>query len=84
MPRGLRRVSVVAIMSSVLAATAVVALGGCGASNRLETGYRYSPLGATAVERRGFYADRYSPEALRSEQGGGDDGFQRGRGPLNR
>ena len=82
MPRGRHSISRFALALAVIAPTLL--LGGCGGSNRLETGYRYSPLGATAIERRAFYADRYSPEAIRSEQGGGDDAFQRGRGPLNR
>jgi hypothetical protein len=40
--------------------------GGCGMD--LETGYKYRPLGASAVERRGYYASPYSPERNAAEQ----------------
>jgi len=49
----------------VLLAMLVVA-GGCGMD--LETGYKYRPLGASAVERRGYYASPYSPEKSAAEQ----------------
>ena len=53
-------------------------LGGCGGANQLETGYRYQPLTSTSVERRAFYADSFSLEAMRAEaeaqQGGGGSG----------
>lgn len=60
---------------------ATFALGGCGDSNRLETGYRYQPLGSTSVERRAFYADPFSEEAMRGEAQ--SDQLRR-RGPLSR
>ncbi len=34
-----------------------------GCSDKLETGYKPRPLGASGIERRGFYADQFSPEA---------------------
>jgi hypothetical protein len=36
--------------------------GGCG-SRKLETGYQYTPLDATPVQRRAYYAGAFSPEA---------------------
>jgi len=39
---------------------------GCGMD--LETGYKYRPLGASAVERRAYYASPYSPEKNAAEQ----------------
>jgi hypothetical protein len=35
---------------------------GCG-GRKLETGYQYTPLGATPVQRRAYYAGPFSPEA---------------------
>lgn len=46
----------------LLALFVVAALGGCG-SDRLETGYAYTPLGDSTAKRRGYYADPFSPEA---------------------
>ena len=43
-----------------------VFLASCG--NELETGYKYRPLGATAVQRRAYYASPYSPEKSAAEQ----------------
>ena len=40
----------------------VAPLAGCG-SNKLETGYAYTPLGDSSAKRRGYYADPFSPEA---------------------
>lgn len=45
--------------SSILAA----AVGGCSRGNTLETGYAYRPLSASPAEIRGFYAERFTPEA---------------------
>ena len=41
--------------------------GGCGGS-KLETGYAYTPLGASPTVRRGFYADPFSPEAREAQR----------------
>jgi hypothetical protein len=43
---------------------------GCGLANsgRLETGYRYRALGDTEPERRAYYTDTYSLEALMAQQ----------------
>ena len=51
-----------AVMSLVFVGFA----GGCGMD--LETGYKYRPLGASAVERRGYYASPYSAEKNAAEQ----------------
>ena len=40
--------------------------GGC--SMELETGYKYRPLNATPVQRRGYYASPYSQEKAAAEQ----------------
>jgi hypothetical protein len=40
--------------------------GGCGME--LETGYKYRPLNATPVQRRGYYASPYSQEKAAAEQ----------------
>ena len=40
----------------------LTAAPGCG-GRRLETGYEYTPLGATPVQRRAYYAGPFSPEA---------------------
>ncbi|MGN6504594.1 MAG: hypothetical protein ACTHM6_03425 [Tepidisphaeraceae bacterium] len=40
--------------------------GGCG-SNKLETGYAYTPLGDSSAKRRSYYADPFSPEARVAE-----------------
>ncbi|HEY1629455.1 MAG TPA: hypothetical protein VGF52_06330 [Tepidisphaeraceae bacterium] len=39
----------------------LAALGGC--SSTLETGYKPTPLGASAAMRRSYYASPFSPEA---------------------
>lgn len=44
----------------------LVISGGCGMD--LETGYKYRPLGASAVERRGYYANPYSAEKNAAQQ----------------
>lgn len=38
-------------------------LAGCTSGNKLETGYAVRPLSATPTEIRGFYAERFTPEA---------------------
>jgi hypothetical protein len=38
-------------------------LAGCTSANKLETGYTYRPLSASPAEIRGFYAERFTPEA---------------------
>jgi hypothetical protein len=52
--------------SIVLAGLGALATAGCGMD--LETGYKYRPLGASAVERRGYYASPYSAEKNAAEQ----------------
>ena len=47
---------------ALLLALVAAGLCGCG-SDRLETGYVYTPLGDNSVKRRGYYADPFSPEA---------------------
>lgn len=42
-------------------------IGGCR-SGKLETGYRYRPLGANEAQRRAFYAPEYSREASAVER----------------
>lgn len=58
-----------------------LSLAGCSDANRLETGYRYQRLGSTQIERRAYYADRFSEEAIRGESQS-DRPIPRGR--LNR
>jgi len=43
-----------------------VLLAGCGME--LETGYKYRPLSASPVQRRGYYASPYSQEKAAAEQ----------------
>ena len=45
---------------------------GCG-SNKLETGYQYTPLGATPTQRRAYYAGPFSPEARQAMMENGAD-----------
>ena len=48
---------------TLLTLTAAALLSaGCG-SNKLETGYTYSPLDSSATQRRAYYAGPFSPEA---------------------
>ena len=39
-----------------------------GCSMELETGYKYRPLNATPIQRRGYYASPYSQEKAAAEQ----------------
>jgi hypothetical protein len=50
----------------VAAASLAFWLAGCG--YELETGYKYRPLNASSVQRRGYYASPYSPEKDAAEQ----------------
>ncbi len=68
MRRPLRQVALAAAL--LLGGLAII---GCGGANRLETGYAYTPLRATEVQRRAFYADPYSGEAQRAAQEAGQD-----------
>ena len=61
MPRPLQR-------SVRLLALPALILAGCGTTGVLETGYDYRSLNSTEVERRAFYADAYSLEAIRAQQ----------------
>ncbi|HEX8323979.1 MAG TPA: hypothetical protein VF595_08695 [Tepidisphaeraceae bacterium] len=51
-----------ALLLPTLLLVLAAALGGCG-SDKLETGYAYTPLGDSSAKRRGYYADPFSPEA---------------------
>jgi len=51
--------------AAVLAPFAFLAAG-CGME--LETGYKYRPLSASPVQRRGYYASPYSQEKAAAEQ----------------
>ena len=42
-------------------------LAGCS-SNKLETGYVYTPLGDSPAQRRGYYADPFSPESRAAQK----------------
>jgi hypothetical protein len=48
-------------MRSWLCASAVVLLVGC--SSKLETGYQPQLIGASAAQRRAYYATPFSPES---------------------
>ncbi|HEY8748050.1 MAG TPA: hypothetical protein VIM11_08750 [Tepidisphaeraceae bacterium] len=39
-----------------------------GCSMELETGYKYRPLNASSVQRRGYYASPYTQEKAAAEQ----------------
>jgi len=39
---------------------------GCG-KGQLETGYKYTPLGSTSVQRRAYYSGPFSPEARQAQ-----------------
>lgn len=54
-----RSVRAIVIGGVLLGATAV----GCTRGNKLETGYTYRPLTASPAEIRGYYAERFTPEA---------------------
>lgn len=61
-----------------------IAAPGCG-GRKLETGYQYTPLGATPVQRRAYYAGPFSPEArdaLMSREGAGDAIGNTGNRPM--
>lgn len=60
------------MMLAVLSSFALLPLSGCG-SNKLETGYRYSPLGESAIQRRAYYAGPFSPEARAALMAPGND-----------
>lgn len=49
---------------AMLLTAALLIVGGLGCeTEKLETGYVYSPLGDSSSKRRGYYADPFSPEA---------------------
>ena len=62
------------VLLAAVAAPAVVSLIGCGQAGRLETGYKIRPLGSNLEQRRAFYADPYSREALQAEAAAADSG----------
>jgi hypothetical protein len=43
-------------------------LGIAGCASKLETGYQPRTLGSSAEMRRGYYAERFSPEAQKAKQ----------------
>jgi hypothetical protein len=47
----------------------LVAAGGC--ESKLETGYKYTPLGASEEQRRAFYAPAFSPQTHKPLDEGG-------------
>ena len=51
----------------------VILITAAGCSDRLETGYKPRPLGASGTERRGYYADPFSPEAREAAVKRGDE-----------
>lgn len=52
----------------VLSAVLLSPLFSSGCGMELETGYKYRPLNATPVQRRGYYASPYSQEKAAAEQ----------------
>ena len=54
------------VVGSIALLAATAAVGGCG-NRTLETGYVYTPLGASKNERRAFYAGPFSPEAAAAQ-----------------
>ncbi len=54
---------------SFLALAVLLATVGCS-SNKLETGYAYTPLGSTPSQRRAYYAGPFSPEAREALRSG--------------
>ena len=62
--------------------TSVTAGLSAGCSDKLETGYEPRRLGATATERRGYYAPPFTPEAAAAAQQGRDD-FRPLRSPTS-
>ena len=52
----------------VLAAVLLPGYFSAGCGMELETGYKYRPLNATPVQRRGYYASPYSMEKAAADQ----------------
>jgi len=50
------------------AAPLLIALLICGCETELETGYKYRPLGDSAVQRRAYYASPFSVEKAAADQ----------------
>jgi hypothetical protein len=65
-----------AMMSIVPAVLLLAPLAGCS-SNKLETGYVYTPLGDSPTKQRGYYADPFSPEARAAQTERGADSDSR-------
>ena len=59
-----------AAATMVVAAFVLVGVlgGGAGCSSKLETGYVPRKLGASDETRRGFYAQPFTPEAIKAKQ----------------
>jgi hypothetical protein len=57
-------------LSVQLAMPAFLSLGflAAGCSMELETGYKYRPLNASSVQRRGYYASPYTQEKAAAQQ----------------
>jgi hypothetical protein len=51
------------ITAPTILAAAMAVTGACSSKQTLETGYVVRPLNASPAEIRGFYAERFTPEA---------------------
>ena len=49
----------------------VAILVAAGCESKLETGYKYTPLGANEEQRRAFYAPAFSPQSHKPLDEGG-------------
>lgn len=60
-----------------LCLSGLILVGGCGTKQRLETGYAYRPLNSSDGERRAYYLDTYSIEAVTARSAGnGSEGLR--------
>jgi hypothetical protein len=60
--------AIVTQMTGIRWTILVLLLAACGCSNKLETGYEPTKLGGmTPAERRGLYAQDYTPEAAQAQ-----------------
>lgn len=58
-----RRVSAVAVLSVAGIVLIAGLSGGCRKSSVLATGYEYTPLRSSPVQRKAYYAGPFTPEA---------------------
>ena len=68
------------LLRITLALTTLAAIGlasGCGGQRKLETGYTYRPLNSNELERRAYYLDTFSYEAVKAQQQDPRAAFQR-------